>query len=79
MTDLTAFMSHFYSEIPSVSEPFSGLYSNLEVVLAKGSISNFQGSPRIGYFWSTQPYTNKIRVCANQIHILHGMTMVHKN
>lgn len=45
MTDLTAFMSHFYSEIPSVSEPFSGLYSNLEVVLAKGSISNFQGSP----------------------------------
>lgn len=38
MTDLTAFMSHFYSEIPSVSEPFSGLYSNLEVFLAKGSI-----------------------------------------
>lgn len=58
MRDLTAFMSHLYSEIPSASEPFSGLYGNLEVVLAKGSISAFQGSLCIGHFWNTQsnPY-----------------------
>lgn len=76
MTDLTAFMSHLYSEIPSVSEPFSGLYRNLEVVLAKGSVSAFQGSPCVVHFWSTQPHANKISVCAKQICILHGMTAV---
>lgn len=42
MTDLTAFMSHLYSEIPSVSEPVSVLYGTLEIVLAKGRVSAFK-------------------------------------
>lgn len=69
MTDLTAFMSHLYSEIPSVSEPFSGFCGNMEVVLTMRSISAFQGSPCIGHLWSTQPFANKMCVCASQIHI----------
>lgn len=42
MTDLTAFMNHLYSEIPSVSEPFPVFYGNLEIVLAKGRVSAFK-------------------------------------
>lgn len=73
MMDLTAFMSHLYSENPLVSEPLSGLQGNLEAVLAKGSFSTFQSSPCIGHFWRTQIHGNKMHVChAFYFHQING-------
>lgn len=69
MTDLTAFMCHLYSEIPSVSEPFSVFYGNLEIVLVRGRVSAFKGILLLDNSLDNSLMQIKC-VCANQINFL---------
>lgn len=78
MTDLTAFMNHLYSEIPSVSEPFPVFYGNLEIVLAKGRVSAFKGVLLLDNSMGNSLMQIK-SVCVPVKSILHSIAMPFQN